>query len=792
EYEAAYSATHQFAIATDFAPIALELFQKLQHNFPQAAWDIEAEVMQELAFSNNKDKRIYVLKTLNSMIKQKLSNEQQNRLKKIVHDASCNAKNYEYHEEYFEWARIALALSETNDEKAISLRLMATSKLKLGDVDVAMQLAEEAVKKELSKKSLFAYFQVALQHPKAEKTMLWNIIAQLIELDDFDIYDLVTFAHASYEAGHQAIVLVVLENISQLLKTHIQHTKEVPKIPIGVLFQNMAQLSLSDPTLDKEASAANFVKYLNGLFDIIDIVCESQPEVIFGPPSIFEWFYGVCHNIACNNGYWEYYNIAASIALKAEEIFPNQTQLKGREVKCKLAIVYLQMKRFDTLSDKELHEILQCSEYCLSKISIDSNLKKFQDSIVTAIFKIKIRLNELDGNFVEKYSQGLERSTTKFRELGGMIPTIFDLDSNIKTDFVLLQARGIAREKSYDLWSIASSLYKMSLQIELQKASVESTSIIYTLKKIISLTKTKEDGYEWLSQARQISTSLSIALTDDDVEWFLAKAWNLGISCYRNHQAIQAKNLMLLALNTLDQAKSKLKMSSISTPNNAKELSHDEELDQRLSKCIKLTQGHDLNLVDLSLTNVPNNVMELSHLTKLNLRNNQLEHLPMDMVESLPHLEILNLAQNQLSTLPPNIGSLQKLSHLFAQSNRLLSLPISLMNCTKLRELYVQHNAIRELPDEYVHLTNLDVLSIAHNDIKSLSKAFNALSNLKVVDLSGNPLNEVPELLRRLHEKNLVLHSREKRRELITRAIKVKNSVADSLKKQAREVALGK
>ncbi|KAG9403868.1 hypothetical protein AC1031_005362 [Aphanomyces cochlioides] len=163
-----------------------------------------------------------------------------------------------------------------------------------------------------------------------------------------------------------------------------------------------------------------------------------------------------------------------------------------------------------------------------------------------------------------------------------------------------------------------------------------------------------------------------------------------------------------------------------------------------------------------------------------------------EMVDCFPHLKVLNVAQNQLTHLPPDIGGLQKLKKLFAQNNQLRSLPMSLMSCSKLEELFVQFNSIREIPNEFSHLSLLHSLSLAHNEIKSLPNALNSLANLKLVDLTGNPLTDVPEQLRRLHDRHAVLHSRQKRRELITRALKVKNAVKQALKTQARLVAATK
>jgi Leucine-rich repeat (LRR) protein len=131
-----------------------------------------------------------------------------------------------------------------------------------------------------------------------------------------------------------------------------------------------------------------------------------------------------------------------------------------------------------------------------------------------------------------------------------------------------------------------------------------------------------------------------------------------------------------------------------------------------------------------------------------------------DFVETLPLLEMLNLSQNELLYLPPDMGGLAKLKKLYAQQNKLKSL---LMHCVHMEELFVQHNHIREIPPELAHMTNLSCLSLAHNELESVPQAFHALLKLTLVDLSGNHFKsfmDVPEHLRRLHERHAVLHSR--------------------------------
>ncbi|RLN73991.1 hypothetical protein DYB28_011631, partial [Aphanomyces astaci] len=195
-------------------------------------------------------------------------------------------------------------------------------------------------------------------------------------------------------------------------------------------------------------------------------------------------------------------------------------------------------------------------------------------------------------------------------------------------------------------------------------------------------------------------------------------------------------------------------------PNQAKD-AQDDSVATRLEKCESLSTGHDLNLADLNLLAVPAQTLHLSSLRTLNLRHNNLTSLPVDFVECFPLLEVLNVAQNHLSHLPPDLGSLQKLRKLFVQSNQLRSLPLSLTGCTKLDQLFAQHNHLQDIPDEFALLSSLQILSVAHNQLTTLPKGLSALVKLEVVDLSGNAaLTDVPENLRRLHDRHAVLHSK--------------------------------
>ncbi|EQC33902.1 hypothetical protein SDRG_08582 [Saprolegnia diclina VS20] len=543
DFDAAHTATRLFAHATEYAAPALDLWHNLQHNFPDAAWNIDADIANELAFSNDKNLRCQTIAIVERMVKEPCTSEQQARLKKVIHDGSCNAHNYNLHDEYFQWARIGMILSSTPEDQACSFRLMSRAKVKLGEFDDAVRYAHDALGKELSKKSLFACFRAHLAGPSPAPSDITELVTKLINLDDFDVYDLVMFAKEAHEAGSPAVVLQVLDSFSRMLVTHILQTGDVPQLPMGVLFQNMAQLNNSDESLDEDTSISNFMRYLRDLLSILDKIDPTQADTAFGPPSVFEWFYGVCHNLGCNKENWVCFMLAADVAVKAEAYFPNNTKLRSREEKCWLAASCIRMKSFDTLSDVELREVLATIEKSLSKIDGDGDTSRILDYLATSAFKINVKLLAVQGTeFVDQHMKHVLRTPEKLRELG---------------DFVLYTSKQSLNEGAPGLLRpVASQLYKLSLQLELQKEKVDAATVTYPLKKIIALAQTKEEGYEWLHQARQIATSLEITLSDDDVEWLLTKAWNFGVSCYRNQELKHAEKFMTLSLAALEHSNS--------------------------------------------------------------------------------------------------------------------------------------------------------------------------------------------------------------------------------------------
>ncbi|KAG2789347.1 hypothetical protein PC129_g21786 [Phytophthora cactorum] len=219
-------------------------------------------------------------------------------------------------------------------------------------------------------------------------------------------------------------------------------------------------------------------------------------------------------------------------------------------------------------------------------------------------------------------------------------------------------------------------------------------------------------------------------------------------------------------------------------------------LEQRYAASLTQSNGTALDLSSLKLAEFPP-LQELSqrfpHLRQLNIRRNGLRLLPEGLARVFPQLVSLNASENVLEDLSvASIGALRNLQRLNVAHNRLRELPVATFESLgALEELDARGNLIETIKldsdDEKLPvgdgLCKLQVLLLADNQLRTIDPTTtDILPKLRVIDLSGNPeLTDAPERLRRLHERNLLLHSRAKRRELITRALSIRKAVAQAL-----------
>lgn len=104
----------------------------------------------------------------------------------------------------------------------------------------------------------------------------------------------------------------------------------------------------------------------------------------------------------------------------------------------------------------------------------------------------------------------------------------------------------------------------------------------------------------------------------------------------------------------------------------------------------------------------------LGHITELNLKCNDLTHIPA-AIAAMTSLQELNLDENQLTELPPEMGRLVNLQRLWVRRNCLTRLPSEMEQCSKLAALVLTGNNIPELPDSFLGMHSL--VEIVHEDI---------------------------------------------------------------------------
>lgn len=74
---------------------------------------------------------------------------------------------------------------------------------------------------------------------------------------------------------------------------------------------------------------------------------------------------------------------------------------------------------------------------------------------------------------------------------------------------------------------MGDSLFFFSLQVMLQSDTVASDKLCYLFRRLIHLAEAKTNVLEWLGQFIQLSGNLDLHFAEDDVEWLVAKSWNI-------------------------------------------------------------------------------------------------------------------------------------------------------------------------------------------------------------------------------------------------------------------------
>ncbi|XP_078349481.1 uncharacterized protein LOC144634404 [Oculina patagonica] len=128
----------------------------------------------------------------------------------------------------------------------------------------------------------------------------------------------------------------------------------------------------------------------------------------------------------------------------------------------------------------------------------------------------------------------------------------------------------------------------------------------------------------------------------------------------------------------------------------------------------------------------------------LSLDNNQIDHLPTDLFQSVSVLHILDLSFNKLQSIPDNVFSdLQSLTVMYLSFNNITYINRhTLAGLRSLRLLALIKNNLKYIPKDAFARNPLQSLFLHSNAIQHVDgRAFNELKDLKLLTLFDNPLD---------------------------------------------------
>jgi len=203
-----------------------------------------------------------------------------------------------------------------------------------------------------------------------------------------------------------------------------------------------------------------------------------------------------------------------------------------------------------------------------------------------------------------------------------------------------------------------------------------------------------------------------------------------------------------------------------------------------IEDCKNVREGLQLDLPKKGLLWIPNQVKSLRRLRVLNLRANQISMIPTELCETLTDLEFLSISWNRLQYLPENLSSMARLRTILLQNNQLSELPEAIGKLPLLQELRVDNNVLEALPPTIGKLALLELFTMHNNKVTDLPPSMMGLRSLKTLDITDNPLEyeNIPDSLHRLNEMHELLHSKTKRRAIITRANAIRRTIRTAVR----------
>ncbi|KAH7479482.1 uncharacterized protein KRP23_6272 [Phytophthora ramorum] len=525
-----------YAQGLSFSIKGMDIYRHLAINYGDCAHAINVEIACNLAVEeSNRYRAMSELKRigLELLEMERLGESGDNRLvqrvQQTIFDALQLALNSNQHEDCLKWADAGLASASSADDKATYMRTMSRSCLQLERYTEAGEWAEKAFAEEPSKQSLFTVFQVALQtKSSASNEELVHIMEQLKGRDDFEIEDFLAMGKLADDLSpaRQDIVMHVLDEICRTM----MQTEDCPaNLPKEVILQNAAQLAFStfaqrqtepSPASSIISYGEKFLVYASALLQ------SSRPGSIgnLGPSSVFEWFYRMSFDIAKTTGDAKFFIVAANIAQRSDELYGEQSPLKQRCQLSLLATVSSDMKNIETLGKSQLLRLLEVigrfESIACGDMYASADVKIY---LAKSVIAVKLRLFDANTKAILDLCKATVHSATDLMQIGDLVlyATKFNEASEIRSSYR----------------SLASEISSFGLQMLVQEDSIDANKLCYLLRRLITLAESKTKAYECFDQLIQFIDTLDVPLTEVDMEWFVVKAWNIGVSCHRSNDA---------------------------------------------------------------------------------------------------------------------------------------------------------------------------------------------------------------------------------------------------------------
>ncbi|KAG7393701.1 hypothetical protein PHYPSEUDO_004464 [Phytophthora pseudosyringae] len=537
-----------FAQGLSFSDKGLDIYRELADSYGDADFAINLDVACNLAFVKGKQyeamdelKRIGCALLEDERGDQAVDTRHILRVRQTIFDALQHALNSNQHEDCLKWADTGLATVSTPQEKAMYKRIMSRSFLQLGRDSEALHWAEKAFATEPSKQSLLAVFQVAVEaKPEVSEEELVQIMEKLKATDDFEIEDLLAMGKLASNLGssRQDVLLHILDELCHILT---QTDGNPAKVPVAVVLQNAAQLAFSKFTQQQQARdnsenfyGEKFLTYANALLLKASESDTTDHKESFGPASVFEWFFRMSFDIAKSTEDSTYFIVAANIAERSNALYAKNSPLLERCQQCLVAAVSSDMKKIETLDKSQLHGLLEVINRIGCFESGDTDVAaEVMCYLARAVIAVKLRLFDASTKAILDLCKATQHRAPELMEIGELVlyATRFNEASEVRDSYR----------------SLAGEIFSYGLQMLVQEGSVDSSKLCYLLRRLITLAESKLKAHEWFEQLLQVIDNLDLTISESDMEWFVAKAWNIGVLCHRGNHTEEALQFMKTA-----------------------------------------------------------------------------------------------------------------------------------------------------------------------------------------------------------------------------------------------------